>query len=313
MMTDYWKSLTKKYCEYCKCWITENKSSLDFHERGFRHQANVRKRVHEIQKNSTIKDKEKAEYDAQIRKIEAAALNSFQGDIARNPSCSKEISNLKLNVSSSGQSDLVTNIKPGAYNRFGECVNQSEESEVLVNGKKRALETIAKSFEKKCKWREAKTADGVVYYWNKDTLETKHEAPKSGFLSLEEQNQFKTMPQSSTVQSSNDDFLSLSNQKRLYGGWKTVDKSDDMKVVDLQLPNQDITQIISDMKQDKEEEETKQKELELQTNTNVIFQEKTIENYSKQLRPTKNDSGEITFKKRSSVKRNIRSRGENDD
>ena len=121
------------------------------------------------------------------------------------------------------------------------------------------------------------------------------------------------MPQSSTVQSSNDDFLSLSNQKRLYGGWKTVDKSDDMKVVDLQLPNQDITQIISDMKQDKEEEETKQKELELQTNTNVIFQEKTIENYSKQLRPTKNDSGEITFKKRSSVKRNIRSRGENDD
>lgn len=24
-MADYWKSNDKKYCDFCKCWITDNK------------------------------------------------------------------------------------------------------------------------------------------------------------------------------------------------------------------------------------------------------------------------------------------------
>ena len=27
--TEYWKSLPKKYCDFCKCWITDNKAVLD--------------------------------------------------------------------------------------------------------------------------------------------------------------------------------------------------------------------------------------------------------------------------------------------
>ena len=32
--TEYWKSNTRKFCEYCKCWFADNKASINFHEAG---------------------------------------------------------------------------------------------------------------------------------------------------------------------------------------------------------------------------------------------------------------------------------------
>jgi len=297
-MSEYWKSIPKKYCDFCKCYITDNKASQDFHERGFRHQGNVRKRVKEIQKNSTIQEREKLQYDSEIAKIEAAALNSFQSDLTRDPTFSKEISNKKT-ISTSSLEKSSEQEKTGVYNRFGQSFG--DESEVLVNGKKRALETIAKSFEKKTKWLEAKTAEGSTYYWNKHTLETRYDVPKSGFLSLAEQSQFKNIPSSSHAK--NDDFTNLSYHRC---GWTTVEKqqNDEHKIIDLQLPSQDVSQIVLDIKQSSTEENDTKNGGE---DDPIVFQEKTVADFKK---PTKSTEQNVSFKKRTNVKRNIRSRDE---
>lgn len=104
-------------------------------------------------------------------KIEAAALSSFQQDISRDPTLAKEYEKSKSIVSrlNFGTDQPKPSSSTGAtFNRFGESVGS--ESETLVSGKKRALETIAKSLERKNKWLEAKNAEGKIYYWNKDTL-----------------------------------------------------------------------------------------------------------------------------------------------
>lgn len=102
-------------------------------------------------------------------KIEAAALSSFQSDISKNPSLASELQSSKSIVSQLAHSDVKQpSTASSNFNRFGQSFG--DDSETLLNGKKRALETIAKSLEKKNKWLEAKTAEGKTYYWNKDTL-----------------------------------------------------------------------------------------------------------------------------------------------
>ncbi|KAG2456295.1 WBP4 protein, partial [Polypterus senegalus] len=46
-MADYWKSQPKKFCQYCKCWIADNKPSIEFHERGKNHKENVSAKIAE--------------------------------------------------------------------------------------------------------------------------------------------------------------------------------------------------------------------------------------------------------------------------
>ncbi len=123
----------------------------------------------QIQRNSTVQEKERQEYNSVMAQIEASALNAFQGDIARNPSLVKEAPQLSSASISKGaqQASAPATV---STNRFGQSFSDSGESETLVNGKKRALETISKAFERKSKWLEAKTAEGTTYYWNKDTL-----------------------------------------------------------------------------------------------------------------------------------------------
>lgn len=123
----------------------------------------------QIQRNSTVQEKERQEYNSVMAKIEASALSAFQGDIARNPSLIKEAPHLSLSSRAqvTSSSTVATTV---STNRFGQSFSDSGESETLVNGKKRALETISKAFERKSKWLEAKTAEGTTYYWNKDTL-----------------------------------------------------------------------------------------------------------------------------------------------
>ncbi|MGH0149687.1 UNVERIFIED_CONTAM: hypothetical protein FKN15_025910, partial [Acipenser sinensis] len=45
--TEYWKSQPKKFCQYCKCWIADNKPSIEFHERGKNHKENVHAKISE--------------------------------------------------------------------------------------------------------------------------------------------------------------------------------------------------------------------------------------------------------------------------
>lgn len=57
-MTDYWKSLPKKFCEICKVWFADNKISTENHERGLKHKNMVQQRLREISRNAEKKDQE---------------------------------------------------------------------------------------------------------------------------------------------------------------------------------------------------------------------------------------------------------------
>lgn len=161
-MTEYWKSIPKKYCDICKVWMQDNKISVEHHERGLSHQANVRKRLADIRKEGTVRAKEKAAHDAEIRRIEAAALKSFQADIAADPTKAKDLPT--VTAGSSESSKYETQLP---MSKFGETVGS--ESLNLARGREKALETIASKMQKKSKWLEAKTAEGNTYYWNRDT------------------------------------------------------------------------------------------------------------------------------------------------
>jgi len=67
---DYWKSQSRKFCDFCKCWIADNKPSIDFHEGGKKHKENVSKRLKEIHKNSAKQMKQNKKFEHDIKKME---------------------------------------------------------------------------------------------------------------------------------------------------------------------------------------------------------------------------------------------------
>lgn len=271
--------------------------------------ANVKRKVKDIQRNSGAQEREKQQYDAAIKQIEAAALNSFnKQDVARDSTFAREIGESSLPKTKLIQSEESGRIS--LTNRFGED-SQS-------NNKKAALDTIEKSFAKKNKWLEAKNAEGRIYYWNKDTLglynivqsfsylyliisETKFEPPKTGFLSLEEQGKFRNVNPSSS--SSTTDVSSMVCKPDPYGGWKTVKSEDGSNVVDLELPNQDVVQLMLKL----EEQQSVQEATKEAKSKEVVFEEKTVDTLKRPM-VSRRDNKEVVFKKRNNASRNIRAR-----
>lgn len=106
------------------------------------------------------------------------------------------------------------------------------------------------------------------------------------------------MPSSSLGQNSFN-HSQVSNQ-RLRGGWKEVDKTEETTLVDLQLPNQDISQIMLDLQQGSNEDATEVKE------EPIVIKEKTVDDLKRPF--SLGRDANVSFKKRATVKRNIRSR-----
>ena len=88
-MTEYWKSQAKKFCDFCKCWIADNKASVTFHENGKRHQQAVEQRLYEI-KRKGAKDERKASAEKRwLEEIEHKAMNDYRKkDLGNNDTCS---------------------------------------------------------------------------------------------------------------------------------------------------------------------------------------------------------------------------------
>ncbi|XP_060089541.1 WW domain-binding protein 4 [Heteronotia binoei] len=82
-MADYWKSQPKKFCDYCKCWIADNKPSIEFHERGKNHKENVAKKISEIKKKSLEKAKQEEKMSKEFAAMEEAAMKAYQEDLKR--------------------------------------------------------------------------------------------------------------------------------------------------------------------------------------------------------------------------------------
>lgn len=71
---DYWKSQGRKFCDFCKCWIADNKPSIEFHEGGRKHKENVQKRLKEIHKNSAKQMKQTKKFENDIKIMENVIL-----------------------------------------------------------------------------------------------------------------------------------------------------------------------------------------------------------------------------------------------
>ncbi|XP_063975849.1 WW domain-binding protein 4 isoform X2 [Diachasmimorpha longicaudata] len=83
-MADYWKSQGRKFCDFCKCWIADNKPSIQFHEGGKKHKENVTKRLKEIHKNSAKQAKQTKKFENDIKTMENAAMAAYLKDLESN-------------------------------------------------------------------------------------------------------------------------------------------------------------------------------------------------------------------------------------
>ncbi|KAH0559024.1 hypothetical protein KQX54_000690 [Cotesia glomerata] len=81
---DYWQSQGRKFCDFCKCWIADNRASIDFHENGKKHKENVSKRVKQIYKNSTKQAKIRKKFESDLENMEKAAMAAYVKDVEGN-------------------------------------------------------------------------------------------------------------------------------------------------------------------------------------------------------------------------------------
>lgn len=190
---DYWKSQDRKFCDYCKCWLTDNKpvsshssflktksfnllrrsQSVEFHNNGKRHQLNVQKRLNEIGKKSEADRKEQNKMNEDIRKMNDAAMMSYAQDV----SIGADISSRAINRANAKKA-----VDPMALANY-----YSDEDGPNVSKKAAAVAAAAANEVKDPSlWCEAKTDDGDTYYWNVKTNESTWKKPKEGFMSLKE-------------------------------------------------------------------------------------------------------------------------------
>ncbi|XP_038215012.1 WW domain-binding protein 4 [Zerene cesonia] len=156
-MTEYWKSQARKYCEFCKCWLADNKVSISFHENGKRHKESVKKHISLISKKSAKEFKVKEKQDDDIKKMEEAAMSAYLKDVQNNADLTSKNINEMLGQSGNSSQDIV----------------------VTASGL--TAEPI---------WHEVKGADGNSYYWNTQTNETAWDAPDN-YLSITQQEEKK--------------------------------------------------------------------------------------------------------------------------
>ncbi|CAH8842929.1 unnamed protein product [Trichobilharzia szidati] len=156
-MADYWKSNPKKYCDLCKCWIADNKISIQNHENGMRHKASVAKKVNDLTRSNNDAEIEKRKLEACLQQINDSAHISMMKDLERDPSLAKQYG-----------IELAKEIKANNNNNE-ETLSKTEKS---LPAKSRPDPPKPENI-----WRESITPDGKHYYWNAVTRVTQWTRP----------------------------------------------------------------------------------------------------------------------------------------
>ncbi|KAF7232134.1 hypothetical protein EG68_08345 [Paragonimus skrjabini miyazakii] len=157
-MADYWKSNPRKYCEVCKCWMADNKISVQNHENGMRHKANVDKKMNELQRNNKNAERDEQNLRSNLQQINDAAFVGMMKDLARDPALAKRYG---VVLTDHAQEEVMEKVSG---------LTGKPKSEPAP-GKKAVVKTAV------CEWHEATAADGRKYYWNAITRATQWERP----------------------------------------------------------------------------------------------------------------------------------------
>ncbi|XP_036329519.1 WW domain-binding protein 4-like [Rhagoletis pomonella] len=187
-MADYWKSNDRKYCDFCKCWISDNKASIAFHESGKRHKQNVANRITDISRNSEKAERERKKMDAEIRKMEEAAMRSYAQDIHGGRDFTARTINAVLDASNTAGTSARSTSAVVCRGKQVDPVrlpgNSDDEDE---DGKRVLVQKVApESIPNASLWVEGVSDEGYTYYWNVKTNESVWDPPKEGYLSYAE-------------------------------------------------------------------------------------------------------------------------------
>lgn len=159
-MADYWKSQPRKFCQYCKCWIADNKPSIEFHERGKNHKENVAAKISEIKKKSIDKAKQEERTSKEFAAMEEAALKAYQEDLKR------------MEREEAGLPVQTTTAKPQPQPQPQAKPQAKKQQKKEKASKKPRDQTEAQV------WVEGQTDDGHIYYYNTVTGESTWEKPE---------------------------------------------------------------------------------------------------------------------------------------
>lgn len=298
-MADYWKSTGKHYCDFCKCWTADNKSSIQFHENGKNHQANIKRKLAEIKKNSIDKRKKDEKHQKMFQEMEKAALAAVQ----------KDINNSDGSV---GKSDLRNVVK--AHSKSSDSNNDEDEFKNAIYP-----------------WQIMSGPQGTIYYYNSSTGESTWIVPEAVQDQREKRkrkledskeegkpptNSFYSSQISPSSTSTNkqlrDPFRQLPKEEEepeevrdahpLLGGWSTV------KRVEPEEENEEgeQTSVKFETSEDTAQEESSSTTTQVEP-PGKKFKEKII----KTSITTKSDEP-VAFKKRKSGNRNVRRRNDDD-
>ncbi|XP_037332619.1 WW domain-binding protein 4 [Pungitius pungitius] len=165
-MADYWKSQPRKFCQYCKCWIADNKPSVEFHERGKNHKENVAAKISEIKKKSVDKAKQEARMSKEFAAMEEAALKAYEEDLKR---MERESAGLPAQIPTPPQPQPP--VKPPIV------INKTRHQAKIQKKQEKEKKKLRAQKEAQT-WVEGRTEDGHAYYYNSLTGESKWEKPE---------------------------------------------------------------------------------------------------------------------------------------
>ncbi|EDO40481.1 predicted protein [Nematostella vectensis] len=300
LWAEYWRSQPKKFCDFCKCWITDNKPSVEFHERGKKHQENVQLKITAVRKKGIQSLKKDQEFQHDMAAIEAAALAAYKKDLGIEDTEEEKPSKAKPDHQSEKrpQFDIrgAVNREPASQDppacHDPPASSSSPSCSIVYNGSQPVVHCTHS-------WAVSQSPEGYYYYYNSQTQASQWEVPNC--LQPEESNDSSGGKKDAVSKSEDLEGEASSKEPTVvkpspYGSWTTV------RVIE---PPQTTPQSDT-VKEDQEQTEDSEDPEETAKKTEKKFREKQ----TPVLRMgTSSDADVVAFKKRklnSERKRNIR-------